>query len=221
MSFSAKSLDFLFENSLNDSKAWFNEHKEDYKKYVVEPFSELIGRIAPVMLEIDEEFVCDPRKLSRLYRDARYAKGKSIFRDYVWYTFSRPVSEKRAVPGYYFSISPNGFDYGCGFYCADSSTMAAARKLILADDKSFKQALSAYKKQDTFELYGELYKRDHYPDETAEKRDWLNRKALGVCCESKEFGLLFSDGLADKVAEDFRSIAPVYKFFTAAAAAKQ
>ncbi len=28
MPFSKKSLDFLFENRLNDSKEWYNEHKD-------------------------------------------------------------------------------------------------------------------------------------------------------------------------------------------------
>ena len=39
MPFSKKTLDFLLENRLNDSKVWYKEHKEDYKQYVAEPFS--------------------------------------------------------------------------------------------------------------------------------------------------------------------------------------
>ena len=42
MPFSKKTIDFLIENRLNDSKVWYQEHKEDYKKYVAEPFSEFI-----------------------------------------------------------------------------------------------------------------------------------------------------------------------------------
>lgn len=213
MPFSAKSLDFLFENMLNDSRIWFNDHKEDYKQLVTEPFAQLIADLTDTMLEIDDKFVCSPKKISRLYRDARYARGKSIFRDYVWYSFCRPYEGRKTLPEFYFSISPRGFDYGCGFYSASSDTMDSYRQLILADDKSFKAALKAYKAQDVFELYGELYKREHYPEESAEKRDWLNRRSMGVSCESKDFDLLFSDRLAEKAAEDFKAIAPIYKFF--------
>lgn len=213
MPFSAKSLDFLFENAMNDSKVWYNDHKEDYRKYVAEPFSEYVNDLTETMLEIDDEFVCNPKKISRLYRDARYAKGKSIFRDYVWYSFCRPYDGHKCLPEFYFSISPRGFDYGCGYYSAGSDTMESIRKLILNDDKSFKSALSAYKNQDVFELYGELYKRNHYPNESADKQNWLNRRSMGLSCESKDFDLLFSDRLAEKIAGDFKAIAPVYRFF--------
>ena len=107
MPFSAQSLDFLFENMLNDSKLWYNEHKEDYKKLIVQPFAELVNEMTGTMLEIDEQFICDPKKISRLYRDARYARGKSIFRDYVWYSFRHPKGEA-PLPEFYFSISPTG-----------------------------------------------------------------------------------------------------------------
>ncbi|MBQ5319011.1 MAG: DUF2461 domain-containing protein [Oscillospiraceae bacterium] len=212
MSFSVQSLDFLFENMLNDSRVWYNEHKEDYKKLIVEPFAEFVTAMTDTMHEIDEQFVCDPKKISRIYRDARYARGKSVFRDYVWYSFRRPKGE-RPLPEFYFSISPNGFDYGCGLYCAGTDTIESARKLILENDKCFNDALKAYKQQDVFTLYGELYKRNHFPDESADKQDWLNRKGLGVSAESKDFELLFSDKLAEKIAADFKAIAPIYKFY--------
>ena len=32
--FTKQTLDFLFENRLHDSKAWFEEHKEDYNRLV-------------------------------------------------------------------------------------------------------------------------------------------------------------------------------------------
>lgn len=217
MPFSAKSLDFLFENMLNDSRTWFNDRKEDYKQLVTEPFTRLIVDLTDTMLEIDGKFVCNPKKISRIYRDARYARGKSIFRDYVWYSFCRPYEGRKTLPEFYFSVSPRGFDYGCGFYAADSDVMDSYRQLILADDKSFKAALKAYKAQDVFELYGELYKRDRYPEESADKRNWLNRRSMGVSCDSKDFDLLFSDRLAEKVAADFKAIAPIYKFFLRAA----
>ena len=215
MLFSAKSLDFLFENTLNDSKVWFNEHKEDYKQNVVIPFAKLVTDLTDTMLEIYDGFICDPKRISRLYRDARYSKGKSIFRDYVWYSFSRS-REAYDFPGYYFSISPKGFDYGCGYYSASTDTMNIIRSLILINDKTAKAALKAYKEQDVFELYGEMYKRDRYPDESPERKNWLNRRQIGLSCESKDFDLLFSDRLAEKIAADFKKIAPIYKLFITA-----
>lgn len=216
MPFSVKTPDFLVENCLNDSKVWFTEHKEEYRKYITEPFAEVVNGLAETMHSIDSELVCDPKKLSRLYRDARYAKGGPIFRDYVWYTFCRPKEDKYVQLGFYFSVSPDGFSYGCGFYNAGSSIMNEYRRLILDGSKAFADALKAYKAQKVFSLYGEMYKRSKFPDESPEKQDWLNRKNAGIACNSNDFALLFGSGLIPKLAEDFRSVAPIYKFFLAA-----
>lgn len=213
MNFSPKSLDFLFENCLNDSKTWFTEHKEDYNNYVLYPFREFVVKLTDTMLGIDDKFICDPKRISRIYRDARYSRGKSIFRDHLWYTFSRTTDAYKSLPGFYFSISSKGFSYGCGYYYASTETLTEIRSLILNKDRSAKAALKAYRDQDIFTLYGDFYKKDHFPDASPEEKDWLNRREMGISCESKDFELLFSDRLADKIAEDFVMISPVYKMF--------
>ena len=213
MNFSRRSIDFLFENCLNDSRTWFKEHKEDYEAYVLAPFRELIAQLTDTMLEIDSKFICDPKRISRIYHDARYAKGGSIFRDHIWYTFSRTTDAYESLPGFYFSISTKGFSCGCGYYYASTASMAAIRSLILDKDKAAKKALKAYKDQNVFRLYGEFYKRDHYPDAKDEEKEWLNRREIGVSCESTDFELLFSSDLGKKIAEDFRKIAPIYDMF--------
>lgn len=213
MSFTSKTPEFIFENYSHDSKEWFTEHKTDYEKYVKEPFREFVEQIEPYINEIDGEIPCDPKRLSRIYRDARYAKGKSIFRDYVWYTFSRTRENNTSLPAFYFSVSPGGFDYGCGYYFTATPTLVAMRKLILSGDYSFVCAKEAYANQDVFSIGGDLYKKDHYPQEPDENKIWLNRKNTFLFCESSDFKTLYSKNLAKKIGEDFKRIAPVYNFF--------
>ncbi|HHX57230.1 MAG TPA: DUF2461 domain-containing protein [Clostridiales bacterium] len=62
MSFSKKTIDFIVENRLNDSKSWYQEHKEVYKQYVAEPFSEFITALQPTINEIDSEIICNPKR---------------------------------------------------------------------------------------------------------------------------------------------------------------
>ncbi|MDE6580606.1 MAG: DUF2461 domain-containing protein, partial [Ruminiclostridium sp.] len=210
MPFSSKTLEFLFENHARDSKEWFNEHRQDYEKYVKEPFKEFVLAIEPTMEKIDEKISCDPKRLSRIYRDARYSKGQSIFRNYTWYTFSRTREEATTAPCFYFGISPNGFEYGCGYYHASTASMNAMRKLILEGDPGFEAANTAYLSQNVFALGGERYKKDHYPEESEEKRLWLNQRNIFLGCDSNNFKAMYSKNLYKKVAKDFLSIAPVY-----------
>ncbi len=212
MNFTQQSIDFLFENRLHDSRDWYQQHKHIYQETVIAPMTELINTVQPVMAEIDELIACDPKRISRIFRDMRMHPD-SIFRDHIWYTFSRTREQFQALPGFYFSIGASGISYGMGYYCASTRSMQAVRKLILADDKSFKKALKAFEKQDVFEMYGDMYKKDHYPEESDAKRNWLNRKTIGLSFDTNDPEIMFSPALAQKVAEDFRSIAPVYHFF--------
>lgn len=211
MPFSPKTLDFLFENRLSDSKAWFTEHKEDYENYVKKPMKEFTEAVLPLMQEIDEQI--GTVRISRIYRDARYAKGKSIFRENMWCTFGRTRELYMSLPSFYFDISPNGIEYGCGFYCASSDTMDAFRKLILEDNIAYISANSAFSGQDIFELYGDVYKRNHFPNESEEKCFWLNRKGVGLTASSQDWDIIFSGGLPEKIAEDYKKITPVYDLF--------
>ncbi len=211
MPFSPSTLDFLFENRLNDSKSWFNEHRDDYNNYVTKPFKEFTETLTPAMQNIDS--LISHVRVSRIYRDARYARGKSIFRENMWCTFSRTHDLYKSLPSFYFEISGNGFDYGCGYYIAATESMNDLRSLILNDSPYFTAALEAFEAQSTFDLYGDMYKRDRYPAESDAKKNWLNRKTIGISARSKDWELLFSDRLADKIAADFESIAPIYDLF--------
>ena len=213
MSFSKKTLDFLFENRLHDSKSWYQEHKADYRQYVAEPFSKFITDLQPTIKEIDSQLVCDPKKISRLYRDARFSKGESIFRDNMWCSFSRTNELYESLPAFYFDFSPKGFDYGCGYYKASAASMNAIRTLILENDKSFQRALKAYESQNTFLLAGDFYKKNRYPEQNEKLYNWLNRKTIYLFCTCADIDLFCSDNFSEKIAEDFRKIAPVYNFF--------
>lgn len=221
MSFTSKTPEFIFENHMRDSKDWFREHKADYEQYVKSPFKEFLKGIEPFMNKIDPELSCDPKHISRLYRDARYAKGQSVFRDYVWYTFCRKRENNTSAPAFYFSVSASGFDYGCGYYCTPAPTLAAIRKLILTGDMSFAAAKKALKGQKVFEIGGNMYKKDHYPDSPEEDKLWLNNRNIYLYCNSRDFDALYSDKLSEKVGREFLKIAPVYNFFMKAEQIKE
>lgn len=204
------------ENQLHDSREWYKEHKDDYTKYIVEPFTEFVNELTPTMLSVDKDFICSPKKISRLYRDARYAKGKSIFRNDVWYSFRRLTEPFEALPEFYFDISPDGFSYGCGYYMASRDTMDAIRAMIIDDSKEWKAAKKAFDSQNVFEMGGDLYKKNRFPDESGDKLLWLNRKSVFFFNNSTDFDRLFSADFAKSVAEDYKKLAPIYSFLMAA-----
>ncbi len=210
--FSSEALDFLFENWSRNDREWYHANKDRYETLIREPFIEFVRDLQPVMREIDPLMDSSEKRIARIYRDARIVGNGPFFRDHVWCTMGRGKDVYWGYPCYYFEISPRGFNYGMGYYVPAKETVEAIRALILAEDKDFRKAFKADKKQKVFTLEGERYKRDHFPDAPEPYKDWLNRKGFSWNCHSEDFDTLFSPVLSAKIAEDFQSIAPIYHF---------
>lgn len=210
MPFSQQSVDFLFENRLHDSRDWFKDHKQIYAEQVTEPMKQLILDVAPTILKIDPLIEINPARISRIYRDMRL-NPDSIFRDHIWYTFSRTREQFHALPGFYFSIGAGGISYGCGYYCASAQSMQKLRRLILAGDDKFKEAFLAADRLKGFEMFGDRYKRSKFPDQPEELRRWLDRKSIGFSFDTGDPEIMFSEKLAQRVARDFKKLAPFYE----------
>lgn len=219
MPFSQETLDFLFENRLNDSKTWFEEHRPVYNRVVLEPFRKLVAELAPAMLRIDPQFITEPRvgrTISRIFRDTRFTKDKAVFRANMWFVFMREKRLYNGLPAFYFDLSPGGFEYGCGYWRADPASMESMRRLILAGNTDFRRADKALRAQRVFEMQSETYKRSRFPDQPPELRRWLDSRNLAfnrrVHSDDADFPLVFTDALAEKLAKDFALLTPVYHF---------
>ncbi|MDY3989555.1 MAG: DUF2461 domain-containing protein [Massilioclostridium sp.] len=218
MPISAKTLDFLFENKLNNSKEWYHAHKKEYTELVLRPLAELVVKLKPTMLELDPDLIVEPRvtrSISRIYRDTRFSKDKSLYRDNMWLIFIRDKKLYEGPPGFYVDISPRGLSYGMGYYQASADAMRCYREMILGREPAFLKALEAYEGQKVFSLTGDLYKRSKAPDEPERIRSWVDRKSVDFDCTTTDFNLMFSENLDQVVAQHFRLLKPVYEFLMA------
>ena len=216
MSFSGitgDALRFLLENKMNNSKDWYDSHKADYKKYVYTPFAELITELAPTMLEIDSQLITIPSKLiSRVRRDTRFTKDKTLYRDNVWLVFLRDKSAMSTAPCFWFEVSQRGSSYGIGYYGAQTSSMANLQDMVINRHPAFVMAQKYYEAQSQFVIGGELYKRSKFPDQPENLRTWLDRKNIYFECVQNSFELAFSKDLPEVLKKGFRDLKPIYDF---------
>lgn len=208
-------IDFLTENYWQNSREWFQAHKEEYRKHVVDPMAELVVALTPFMKAVDPLMVCEPKvnkTISRIHRDLRYAKYDTLYRDEVWISFRRDHKEFPLYPQFYVYITPLEFGYGCGYYLASPEVMRTIRSLIVERSPHFTEMFSAFSKQKRFTLQGDAYKKDRFPEEPAEYKVWLNKKTLFAEYVSREFEGLFSPDFPAQVAKDFKKLIPLYQF---------
>lgn len=158
--FSSESIAFLIEVKSQNDKEWYENNKSSYEKYLLKPFQCLIEELPPVIQEIDPYIEISPkigRIISRIYRDTRFSKDKSRFRDRMWLTFKRDKKNWIDSPVFFFEIRPSAFYYGLGYYAATRTTMDHVRKSILCREKDFLNATAHLLPK--FTLVGNSYKR--------------------------------------------------------------
>lgn len=214
--FTSEALRFLFENKINDSKVWYDEHKDQYKEYVYTPFAELIMELAPAVTEIDANLITIPsRIISRVRRDTRFTKDKSMYRDNAWFSLLRDKSKMSASLCFWFELNQKGSSYGVGYYGASTESMSRMREMIIDGHPAFIKALRCYESQNEFSIGGEMYKRSKFPNQPENLKSWLDRKNIYFECVQNDFKLGFSKELPEILKQGYNTLNPIYDFLCA------
>lgn len=211
--FSQDSLTFLQEIRKQNSKEWFDEHREVYDSQLILPFRQLVEALTPNMLLIDDCFETRPaigKTISRIHRDTRFSNDKTRYRSRLWLTFKRPSNDWKEAPSYFFELSPDMYRYGMGYYCAPRQKMDRFRAAIDQNTKAFSKAIRFFKPP--FELAGESYKRSLNKNLPEDIATWYNRKSFAVMNSCPFIEETFSAGLVDTLIKGFDQIAPLYHY---------
>ena len=211
--FTQEGLNFLQDAWINNSRVWFEEHRSIYDNDLIKPFRLLVEQLTPTMLKIDEWFETRPaigKTISRIHRDTRFSKDKSLYRSRLWLTFKRPNRDWKEAPAYFFEIGPDSYRYGLGYYCASKPTMDIFREEILNDPSRFLAVINCVKKP--FELVGEMYKRPLIKDQDEKLSTWYNRKNIAVMVTNNHIEDVLNGDLPNKLAKGFKQLLPLYDY---------
>jgi uncharacterized protein (TIGR02453 family) len=82
--FTPDTLRFLRGLKRNNARPWFEAHRDDYERTVRDPMRALVEVIDVRLARAAPEIVGDPKhSIFRIYRDVRFAKGKSPYRTHA------------------------------------------------------------------------------------------------------------------------------------------
>lgn len=213
--FYPESLQFLIDVRMNNSKEWFEANRKNYEKVLLKPFQSLVMDLGRDINAIDTLLDITPsvnKTISRIFRDTRFSKDKSLYRSTMWITFKRMQKEWRDSPTFFFEISPESYRYGMGFYSASSDSMDIFREMIDKNPKEFLDAISFYSGQKEFVVEGDRYKKLLNKDKPAEIQEWYNRKNLYIVRNCNSVQRLFEKELVEDLIQGFNLISPVYHY---------
>ena len=198
----------------NNRREWFQPRKPVFDEKVKAPMFELIRSLTADMMEYAPDHVCEPEKaVYRIYRDTRFSKDKTPYKDHIGALFPRAGLPKHGGANYYFGVSDEGVEVAAGVYMPGSDELLALRTHIADNHREFSRLIAdrALKR-----LMGSLW------------GDQLTRVPKGFACDHPAAGLLrykqwifyvTLDGalavtprLQGEVSRRFRAMAPFVDF---------
>lgn len=186
------SLDFVDKLSKNNNRDWFNANKDSYLKEHEQIIS-FADELLTAMNQHDNiETLSGKKALHRIYRDTRFSKDKTPYKNHWSGGFKRATPQLRG--GYYFHIAPgNSFAAG-GFWGPNSDDLKRIREEIALSGEDFRDV---FEERNFKSLFGNLrgeqlksapkgYAKDHQEIELLRykqflvKRDFTDKEVMSA-----------------------------------------
>ena len=133
--FPKEGLDFLHKIILNNSKAWFDAHKEDYERFIVAPnkaYVEEMGEHLQILVPTIHAIPKVNKSLFRIYRDARFHLSDPI-KERIGIIFWQGAGHRMQSSSFYMHYDPFEVFVATGIRNFKPPLLAAYREYIQHD----------------------------------------------------------------------------------------
>ncbi len=193
----AAALDFYDDLEVDNTRSFWEKHKHVYDEAVKAPMTALAAALAPDFGQA---------KLFRPYRDVRFAKDKTPYKEHQGaYVQAAPGT------GWYVEVSARGVRVGGGVYHLEAAELARVRASI-ADDRTgptLRRTLTRLERAG-FEITGEQLKtRPRGYDVDHPRIDLLRHKQV---IAGRSYGFepfIHTPELLDRVRADWKALRPL------------
>jgi uncharacterized protein (TIGR02453 family) len=117
--FTPETFKFFKDLSRHNHKDWMDVNRDRYQAAVVQPFRRLLEKTANTALELDSRFDTSGRtgpNFSRINRDIRFAKDKTLYKTHMYLKFAVPAPGKRETGQLYVGLSTDTVTAGFRIY---------------------------------------------------------------------------------------------------------
>jgi uncharacterized protein (TIGR02453 family) len=136
--FPKEGLQFLADLKENNDREWFTPRKQIFEETLRQPMLALVGELHREMLAFAPQYVGEPAKcLFRIYRDTRFSKDKTPYKDHIAAQMRR--NDLKQGAGYYLGLSATEMEIGGGLWMPEPEVLLAVRTRIAADHKAFER----------------------------------------------------------------------------------
>jgi uncharacterized protein (TIGR02453 family) len=210
---------FFRELGKNNRKVWMDENRERYQACVVQPFRRLLEDLAPAVLQLNGNFDVSGRtgaNFSRINRDIRFAKDKTLYKTQMYLKFQVPSPGDRESGQLYLGLSTESVTAGFRLYSGgkrrDSALATIAQPRAMAQPKWLAQQKKRLGRK--YESYwyttekGEWTKHKGWPTEPEDWKKilaWIVRKKMKPAAAT-------ATAFRGEVVKVFRDVYPLVRF---------
>ncbi|HMS97466.1 MAG TPA: DUF2461 domain-containing protein [Saprospiraceae bacterium] len=209
MKIDKKLLSFLSQLQHNNNKDWFEDNKKTYVEQQ-DFFKQFCEEIFKSLGKTDQ---LEATKVFRIYRDIRFSKDKTPYKNNFGASFSRIKPYFRG--GYYLHIEPGNSFVGGGFWDPAPNDLKRIREEIAADAKPLKK-IQAHK---TFQAYFKSIEGDQLKtmpkgfSSDLEGEDLIRRKQYLVMRKFSDKEIL-AENFSEEVVATFKAMRPLFDYMT-------
>ncbi len=212
--FSDDTIQFFLDLRFHNYADYFHNNHNRYVECVQKPFYDLIDFLAPVAKTIDPDMEVRPFKcLSRIHRDTRFSKDKSPYRDHLWFLFRKEGMPRDNSVFLYGEFGPGRLDWGMGIWGEGKEMLDCFRKKITANPDGIMALIDDMGLPERhLALGGRYYKRIDIPEVIPDRlKRWYSARDLYVGKVMADYGIAFSEKLANEIGQDYLALAPLYR----------
>lgn len=216
-----KTLQFLVKLKKNNSREWFNWHRDDYEN-AKDNFIELVNKILAEVGKLDQDLSVLTYKdcIFRINRDVRFSKNKDPYKTNMAAYFVKG-GKKSWLAGYYFHCEPGGKSFiGGGLYGGEPDQIKKVRQEIdynwtefksILENKAFKKTFGDLSREEGMSLVREPkgYDKDNPAIDYIKLKNFI----VSVPVSDEE---LTTPQLAKKIVTSFAIMQPLLQFLNRA-----
>jgi uncharacterized protein (TIGR02453 family) len=135
--FPKQSLSFLAALRENNTKEWFEAHRNEYEKLILAPSRAFVVEMGEHLQALVPTINAVPKvndSLFRIFRDTRFSKEKTPLKTHIGFVFWQGRGRRMQSSGFYFHFTPDELFFAAGIR-AFSRPMRDAYRSYLKDEE--------------------------------------------------------------------------------------
>lgn len=161
--FAPEALCFLADLREHNDRAWFQDHRDEYETFLLEPARDLVEALGMELGRFAAGINADPRvgrSIMRINRDTRFSRDKRPYKDHLDLWFWQGEGPSRERPGYWFRLTPERLILGAGMHRFERPVLERYREAVADPSRggALERAVGVVAEAG-YELGGRHYKR--------------------------------------------------------------